>query len=236
MSSKEIKKQQSNPKIRPKAKADGKTRIVARKDADKAELRELIFQTAREMVLENGFTNLSIRKLAERIGYAPGTIYLYFRDRDDLTRKICVRGFEELSKSMQAATANPGDAAARLAALLHAYADFALKNPETYRLSFMENPAFAAEMLHSKPLETETGAGRKAFAELVKTLLELKENGRLDKAEDENLLAEMLWTAVHGIVSLKLIYPAFPVNSVEVLINKLIETVLAKANKTKIKR
>jgi hypothetical protein len=36
----------------------------------------------------------------------------------------------------------------------------------------------------------------------------------------------VLWTGVHGVVSLKLIYPAFPTNSTEVLVNKMIQTLL----------
>ncbi len=211
-----------------------KTKTAARNDFDKAELRELILTEARSLALVEGFSNLSIRKLAERIGYAPGTIYLYFKDRDDLVREICVRGFGELSENLQSA-ASATDARTKLAALIHAYADFAMKNPETYRLSFMENPAFAAEMMRAAPLETEGGAGRRAFAQVVGTIQELKRDRQIDNAEDENLLAEMLWTAVHGIVSLKMIYPSFPVNSVETLVNKLLETFLGKANQKRFK-
>lgn len=67
-------------------------------------------------------------------------------------------------------------------------------------------------------------------------LRELKNESKIDLEENEHLLAELLWTAVHGIVSLKLIYPAFPVNPIEGLIDKLIETILAKAAKTRIRR
>lgn len=207
-----------------------KTNVAARQPVAKAELRATILTAARDLALENGFAALSIRKLADKIGYAPGTIYLYFKDRDALVREICVRGFGELSEKLQSA-ASRADAEARLAALLHAYADFAFENPETYRLSFMENPAFAHEMLRAAPLESENGAGRRAFDQITETLRELKRNGRFGEDEDETLLAEMLWTAVHGIVSLKLIYPAFPTNSVETLVNKIIETLFAGARR-----
>lgn len=206
-----------------------RTNVAAREDRAKAELRETILTSARELALANGFANLSIRKLADCIGYAPGTIYLYFRDRDALVREILVRGFAELSATLESA-ARAGNSGERLFALLLAYADFAFANPETYRLSFMENPEFAREMLRRAPLEAETGAGRRAFALVVETLGELQAAAKLDAAEDVELLAELLWTAVHGVVSLKLIYPAFPVNSAEILIGKLLETVLKKSD------
>ncbi len=36
--------------------------------------------------------------------------------------------------------------------------------------------------------------------------------------------AEVLWAGIHGVISLKLIYPAFPTNSTETLVNKMIRT------------
>ena len=54
-----------------------------------------------------------------------------------------------------------------------------------------------------------------AYAAIVKALRDLKRSGRLACGEDETLLAEVLWTGVHGAVSLKLIYPAFPKGHIE---------------------
>src|SRR5262245_45574876 len=203
-----------------------KKRANARNEEEKAELREMILETARELILQKGFANLSIRKLAEAIGYATGTIYLYFTSRDTLTREICIQGFAHLYKEMKPAMAIT-DPQERLAALLRTYVDFAMKNPETYRLSFMEDPKFTEELFRSAPLEAENGAGRQTFAAIVQALRDLKQSGKLNAKEDETLLAEMLWTAMHGAVSLKLIYPAFPTNSTETLINKMIQTFLA---------
>lgn len=41
---------------------------------------------------------------------------------------------------------------------------------------------------------------------------------------------EVLWAGVHGVVSLKLIYPAFPVNSTEALVDKMIHTLLRRVH------
>lgn len=200
-------------------------RSVARRDEQKAELREKIFAAARQLVLRKGFAHLSIRRLADEIDYAPGTIYLYFKSRDEIVREICIRGFAELLEQMRSA-GGVAEPMARLAALLRAYADFAVNNPETYRLSFMEDPKFTKELFRSTPLERKDGAGREAFSAVVKALRDLKACGELARSVDENLLAEVLWAGVHGVVSLKLIYPAFPTNSTEVLVNKMIDTLL----------
>ena len=198
---------------------------VARSDQQKTEVRELILTAARQIVVRDGFAALSIRKLAKEIGYAPGTIYLYFENRDALTREICLQGFAELSEHLDLVV-EIADPRERLTALLHAYADFALQNPETYRLSFMEDPKFAEEMMRAAPLESEHGAGRRAFTLIVRTLQDLKQSGGVRAEEDEALLAEMFWTSVHGVVSLNLVYPAFPITPTEVLLQKTIECLL----------
>ena len=186
----------------------------------------MILEAAREIVLEKGFAALSIRKLAEAIGYAPGTIYLYFKNRDAIVREICIQGFTDLSGQMTLA-ATVADPQERLRALLHAYADFALQNPETYRLSFMEGPNFAEEMMRAAPLEGEEGAGRQAFARIVEAVQALKQSGKISVGEDETLIAELFWTGIHGVVSLKLIYPAFPTTPTDILVEKMIECLLA---------
>lgn len=211
-------KQKSNPNKSKK--------IVARKTEQKIELREKILDAAREMVLKNGYGDLSIRKLAEKIDYAPGTIYLYFENRDAIVREICLRGFSELNAKMQIAAKEKSEPKKRIIALLESYADFAVSNPETYHLSFMEDPKFTEEMFRNAPLETENGAGRQALQTIIDEFQDLKKNGKISETEDENLLAEVFWTAIHGIVSSKLIYPAIPFNSVEKLVEKTIQTLL----------
>lgn len=208
----------------PSAKKS-KTKTVARSAAAKAGLREKILATARALVLRDGYAALSIRKLAAQIGYAPGTIYLYFKNRDEIGREICREGFSDLYDEMKPA-GEIADPEKRLAALLRAYAAFAAKNPDTYRLSFMEDPKFTEEMFRAAPLERQGGAGWLAFDLFVNAVRELRKTGKISPEADETLLAEVLWTAVHGVISLKLIFPAFPTNSSETLTDKIIEILI----------
>jgi AcrR family transcriptional regulator len=46
--------------------------------------RQAILTAAGALFLEQGYERFSLRKVAERIGYSPTTIYPYFRDKDDL--------------------------------------------------------------------------------------------------------------------------------------------------------
>lgn len=77
-----------------------------------------------------------------------------------------------------------------------------------------------------------TGPGHGAPGNLANlylegTLAEFYPELSHDKAGAERLI-RMFSTpgGVHGVISLKLIYPAFPTNSTEVLVNKMIHTLL----------
>src|SRR5215510_9717022 len=163
-------------------------KVIARKEDEKAKLKAKILGTAREIVIREGFGALSIRKLAEKIGYAPGNIYLYFAGRDEIAREICREGFAEMLAAIEPA-ARVKDPMGRLKALLKSYAEFAEARPETYKLAFMEDPKFNEVMFREAAIDEETGAGQKAFRLIVDALDELKQVGKIDKRANTNLLA-----------------------------------------------
>jgi TetR/AcrR family transcriptional regulator, multidrug resistance operon repressor len=57
--------------------------------------RLAICQKALKMAVEKGFDGLSMQKLAKAAGVSPATIYIYFKDRDDLILQLWI---EEMKK------------------------------------------------------------------------------------------------------------------------------------------
>ena len=194
-----------------------------RKERQKAELRERILKAAREVVVDEGFGSLTIRRLAAAIEYAPGTIYLYFRNREEIARQLCIQGYQELLTFMEPAAAIT-DPLKRLAALLEAYAHFGMEHPETYRLIFMSEPKFAQAVFENAPIDAPETGGRRAFGFIVGALNELKKQRRLTKSADTTRLAEVLWACVHGVVSLKLTSPSYPATPTDTLVSTTVRT------------
>src|SRR4051812_41495077 len=58
-----------------------------------SDLRRKILAAALEILANEGYQQLSIRKLGERIGYSPTTIYLHFIDKADLFECVCEETF-----------------------------------------------------------------------------------------------------------------------------------------------
>jgi AcrR family transcriptional regulator len=194
---------------------------VARREREKTELRSRILDAARNIVRREGFGALTVRKIADAIEYAPGTLYLYFENRDAIARELSFEGFRKLLEAF-APVEKISDPLARLEAIGRAYVRFGMENPETYRLIFMEDPQLTNAVFEA----AADDPGQQAYRALVEPLESLRDAGQLRPGADVQALADTLWALVHGIVSLKLTCPGFPVTPVEPLVDTALRTVL----------
>ncbi len=76
--------------------------IAKRKERQKEELRGKILEAAKALFIERGFEDTSIRNIAEKIEYSPTTIYLYFKDKDDIFYALHQEGFVLLNQYLRA--------------------------------------------------------------------------------------------------------------------------------------
>lgn len=184
---------------------------LERREARKRELREEILRAASTEFLEHGPENFSLRRVAERIGYSPTTIYIYFQNKEDLLLSTVQDGFQSFDRTIQEAVEGSSDAPSKLEALGRAYIEFGLANPALYRLMFMQPSSdFALPRLlgigsSKEDLEAapEQPLHHRVVAQelLVAAVREGIEAGHFQPG-DPILLADALWAGVHGLVSL----------------------------------
>jgi AcrR family transcriptional regulator len=108
-----------------------------RRKLSKAELRREIMHAAAELFAAEGYASTSMRKIAQRIGYTPMSIYLHFKDKDDLLDCICEEAFAELYRRFEQVDAEIGDPGERLKAGMRTFIDFAVQQPSYYRAIFI---------------------------------------------------------------------------------------------------
>jgi AcrR family transcriptional regulator len=174
--------------------------VKERRERDKANIREEILDAARTLFVKEGYENVSIRKIAEKVEYAPGTIYLYFRDKAEILERICEETFVKLEQRMSAINkdqANPLDGLRRG---LRTYIQFGLDNPHHYIVTFVQ-----AKQL---PEEYQPKAGANCFDNLRQAVRRCVEAGQLNCADVEEV-SQALWAGAHGVTSL-LITSKFP--------------------------
>src|SRR5688572_32847062 len=78
--------------------------IKERQDRDRQAVRHAILDAARDLFLSEGYRNVSIRKIAERIEYSPAAIYSYFPSKDDIFFALAEEGFRRLDAKVRGFT------------------------------------------------------------------------------------------------------------------------------------
>lgn len=165
-----------------------------RRERERTEIRTKILNAAREMFAESGVEAVTMRAIAERIEYTPTAIYHHFKDKHALLTELCAVDFEALVQKFDS-IGRIDDPIERLRALGRAYVEFALEHPSQYRFMFM-TPKLPLEGSANGPAEKAYGYLRDSIAEAVRA-------GRYrPELDDPELLAQIAWAAVHGVVSL----------------------------------
>lgn len=203
-----------------------KGRIVGtkeRREREKENLRQEILDAARQLFLKNGYENVSMRQIAEKIEYSPTTIYLYFQGKAELFRSICEETFGKLEHELAAIAKTDRDAVACLRKGAEIYIRFGLRYPHHYQLVFMTwHPHHAAK---AKDFELTGDAGYRSFQYLLRVVAQGIEEGKF-RREDPVVLAQSVWTALHGVASLLIMKKEFPWVDQDELIRSAVETVV----------
>ncbi|MBS0255055.1 MAG: TetR/AcrR family transcriptional regulator [Proteobacteria bacterium] len=167
------------------------------------ERREEILATALRLFAQHGMAHVTTRTIARAVGISQPSLYAHFRTAAEIGDELCRRGFEVLQQRFAEVLRGGSTPGERLLALGRAYLDFAIDQPDLYRIAFMlEDP----ECLESGPDDVAMATGLGAFGALRAIIAELRGT---DDAEGE-AMAQSIWASVHGLAALLIARPLFP--------------------------
>jgi AcrR family transcriptional regulator len=141
-----------------------------------------------------------MRNIADAIEYSPATIYLYFKDKNELLFDLQTQGFGLLVQELQPTEAieHPAE---QLRAVGERVLGFAFRHPELYELMFIMNgPMVAAQACAGA---TAWPGGGSAFSQVVKIVQRGIDTG-VFRPQNADSAALMTWAAVHGLAALHL--------------------------------
>ncbi|HEV3413510.1 MAG TPA: TetR/AcrR family transcriptional regulator [Puia sp.] len=172
--------------------------IQERKEKQKLEIRKQILDASIKLFSDEGFGNVTIRKIADLIEYSPTTVYLYFKDKDEIFAALHDIGFQKMTEFNRnlASIHNP---LLRLHKMGENYLHFGMENPEFYNLMFI----MGEPMKVFSEMGCDWKPGDAAISVLKATVTECMEKGFIAKA-DPQLVSLAIWSFVHGLVSLAL--------------------------------
>lgn len=193
-----------------------------RRAREKDNVRQEILDAARDLFMREGYQATSIRKIAEKAEYATGTIYLHFRDKQEVLEALAAELFVRLDQRMLAIendeVADPLEALRRG---LRVYINFGLQHRNHYYLVFMIPPDQLARPL----AEDKMRAGVQSFGHLVAIVQRCIALGKIAPA-DPMEVSQALWCGAHGVVSLLIAKCGFPFVEENRLIDRLLDTLI----------
>ena len=195
--------------------------IKERRERQQEDLRQKILDAASELFAKDGYESVSMRKIADKIEYSPTTIYLYFKDKNELLNEICEATFASLLKDWQKIENKADDSLTSLRKAMKAYVEFGLKYPFHYEVTFI-NPL--ADYLGKDEHPFEGSMGQKAFEKILSLVAKCMDAGEIKQANVATI-SQLIWAMGHGIVSLLNSHKDFPFVSKKALVEGSIDMI-----------
>jgi AcrR family transcriptional regulator len=174
--------------------------VKERQGREREAVTRSILDAARELFVTDGYQEVSIRKIADKIEYSPAAIYGYFPSKDDIFFALAEEGFRLLfSYACDIEHRSGQDPADTLRAIFRRYYEFSKKHPEYFALMFLDRSVprirdnwdrfgFVGEMKH----------------DMVQRVQRAIDAGACPADIPAHVVFRLLLTSVHGAAALRL--------------------------------
>lgn len=178
---------------------------AVRSESDINSVKEIIRDSALEIVFNEGFNALSMRKIGKKTSMTAANLYNYFSNKDEIYLSIQQKGFEILGCQFSKINLENEDPVIQLQKMLKAYIDFGVANPDLYEIMFTRNTPKYSDYIGTK-LEPAAIKEKETALHLLKEAIKLlnniiKQNPSVT-VPDVRFRVIQVWTAIHGVVSL----------------------------------
>ncbi len=170
--------------------------MARRSDHSREEIKEMALGAALTILEEEGAKKLSARKVASAIGYTVGTLYLVFKNQQEMVLHLNARTLDDMDEWLESRSSHCTTPRDCLVTLAEAYIDYAMEKAARWNLLF-DTAAEEGEVMPGWYLQR---LGR-LFGRVERMLAPLKSE---HEAIEIERAARVLWASVHGICTLKI--------------------------------
>jgi len=163
--------------------------IAERRGRQRAEREVRIIATARAIAEREGWSTVTVRRLADEIEYSQPVLYSHFKSRDAMVGAVAVEGFREIAAALQAAARGSTGRRNALENVATAYLAFAFRHPALYEAIFVLPTGLRFAEADVRP------EMRAAFDSLAAVVAPF--------CADVDLATETFWAALHGLTELE---------------------------------
>jgi AcrR family transcriptional regulator len=163
--------------------------VAERKSRDREAREQRITAAARQIAEAEGWSAVTVRRLADEIEYSQPVLYSHFKNRDAIVGAVALEGFREIKTALHQAAHLSTDSRQVRESVAIAYLDFARDNPALYEAMFtMPSDLLFAEADTKPEL-------REAFEVLAAVVP--------PAGLDVDVATETFWASLHGLVQLE---------------------------------
>ena len=161
------------------------------KKSNGGDKRERILDAAERVFARRGFYNARVADIARDAGVADGTIYLYFKSKDDLLISLFEERMERLNELLREAIDTGRDSGDRIQRFLSSYAALAQENPnvaEVLTIELRQSSKFMKEYANPR------------FGDFLRMLAGIVEEGQRAGELDDNVAPQTAARALFGAI------------------------------------
>ena len=193
--------------------------IKERQERDREAVRRAILDAARELFVTEGYQNISIRKIAERIEYSPAAIYGYFPSKDDIFLALAEEGFRLLFAPVD--KASPADPIDQIRAGFWRLYEFSKQHPEYFALMFLDRsvPRISQDW-------QRFGFVKEMRGRMSAHIQSVIDAGLFPAGTEADAVFGILVAAIHGVAVMRLCERLAPAENADALARDTLEAAL----------
>ena len=199
--------------------------IRERHERDREAIYRAILDAARDLFLSEGYQNVSIRKIAERIEYSPAAIYGYFPSKDDIFFALAEEGFRLLDNPANA----EADAALaalppleRLRAIFWRFYEFSKQHPQYFALMFVDRSVPRVSREYER-----FAFAREIKGHLIAHIQQCIQEKLLPETIAPHAVLRMVTMGIVGVVVMRLSDRLGPTENADLLAEDVLDVILA---------
>lgn len=169
----------------------------------RAQITEQLVDAAIELLATEGPSEIKARSVAEAAQVSTSAVYYHLGGLPELFQAVVAKGFADLAQAF-GSTSPSDDPVADLFQMALATRHRAQRNPHLYDLMFGLSTRGSYRPSEPRRDDGRPDAFEAAYARLVQAATRLIHSGRVRADEDPELIADQLWSCVHGFVTLEL--------------------------------
>ena len=172
-----------------------------RRAREKAARRQQILMAARHLLLTEGLKATSINKIAQQAELGVGTLYFYFKSKEEIFIALQKAGLKLLASKVETASRSAEDPHEQISRMARAYLAFSVENKDYFDIInyFIASP----DIIFSPQLKQQIGEyGNQILAHVIAAIKAGQQQGQF-KAVNPRRAAIALWGALHGLIQFK---------------------------------